>query len=684
MEATRQILWNIGGKTVLYFLMVISFIFFVTGVYNRIILWRLGQKDNRLENMGERIKSILVYGIGHKRIFKDPYPGVIHASIFYGFLILTFGTAIVAVQADFGIPLLYGKFYLGLSLFLDLFGLLAIAGVIMAAYRRYIKKPERLDNTPDDAVTLALIFLVLVTGFMVEGLRMYSAGDNWAGWSPLGLVFAKIVEGVGVTKEFALSAHKLLWWGHMLLAFGFIAYIPYSKLFHLLTSPLNQFMRSLAPKGALVPLDLENDDLEDFGVGKIEEFTWKQLLDTDACTRCGRCQDNCPAHLSGKPLSPKQLTQDLKAHMLDKGRLLVELNENKTGSGDGVAELTAAADEAVNEVFNKSLIGDVVTEDTIWSCTTCKACEENCPVFVEHVGKTVDMRRNLVLMESSFSPEVQLAFRNMENNGNPWGIGWASRADWAKDLQVPTVEENQNAEILYWVGCAGSFDDRNKKVAAAVVKILQKAGINFAILGAEEKCCGDSARRLGNEYLFQSLAQENIETLNSYNVKTIITHCPHCFNTLKNEYPQFGGRFNVIHHTEYITQLITTGKIKPTAGPVQKVTYHDSCYLGRYNNIYSAPRSVLAAIPGIEVVEMDRNLEKSFCCGAGGGRMWMEETLGRRINEMRAEQALEKNPEIVATACPFCLTMLDDGTKLLEAGERVRTMDLAELVENVI
>lgn len=685
MEPTRQVLWNIDNRILMYVFMAAALIFCINGIYERITFWRLGRQEKRTDNPVRRVKSILAYGIGHKRIFQESFPGLMHASIFYGFLILTIGTAVIAVQEDFGVPLFYGNVYLVLSFLMDLFGLLALMGVIMAAYRRYVKKPARLDNNLDDAVTLSLLFVILFTGFILEGLRMYAAGDNWAGWSPVGLAFAGLIKGLGISRFSAQSAHEVMWWGHMLLAFGFIAYLPFSKLFHLLVSPLNQFMRSFEPKGALVPLDLENEDIEQFGVSKIEEFTWKQLLDTDACVRCGRCQDSCPAHLSGKPLSPKKLIQDMKAHLAEKGPVLVKHKHNAdTKSQIGVSALLAVDGEAGNEIMEKNLIGDVIDEETVWACTTCRSCEELCPVFVEQVGKTVDLRRNLVLMESSFSPEVQLAFKNMENNGNPWGVGWATRADWAKELQVPGSNDNQNAEVLYWVGCAGAFDERNKKVATAIVKILQKAGVNFAILGAEEKCCGDSARRMGNEYLFQSLAQENIETLNKHNFNTILTHCPHCYNTLKNEYPQFGGNYKVIHHTEYIRQLMEAGRIRPTVELAQKVTYHDSCYLGRYNEIYSAPRSMLTAIPGIKLVEMSRNLEKSFCCGAGGGRMWMEETIGQRINVMRAEQALEQEPEVVATACPFCLTMFDDGLKVLEGGNEIKTMDLAELVANAI
>ncbi len=680
MEATRELLWNINGRSLMYLLMVISMAIFAWGTYSRIKLWRIGQKEERLDNLGLRIKSLVKYGFGHKRILKDSFSGFMHLIIFYGFLMLFIGTAIVAVQADFGLPLLYGKFYLFFSLTLDLFGIVALIGILMAAYRRYVKKVDRLENVTDDAISLTLIFLILITGFMLEGLRMYATSDTWSGWSPVGLLFANLAEVVLGNRTLAGSVYQIFWWGHLLLAFGFIAYIPYSKLFHILISPANQFLRSFAPKGALVTIDLEDEDIETFGVANIEEFTWKQLMDTDACTRCGRCQDNCPAYLSGKPLSPRKVIQDLKAHLEEKGSILSKLNQGTNSEKEIPAE-TAATDEAVNDILNKSLIGDVISEDTVWSCTTCRSCEEQCPVFVEQIDKTVDLRRNLVLMESSFPPELQATFRNMENNGNPWGVGWANRADWAKELEVPLAEEGEEIEVLYWVGCAGSFDERNKKIASSVVKILQQANIKFAILGTEEKCCGDSARRLGNEYLFQSLAQENIEVLNQYRFKKLLTHCPHCFNTLQNEYSQFGGNYEVIHHSDYIQELIQTNKIQLKEELPCKVTYHDSCYLGRYNDIYSSPRSILKAVPGVELVELNRSRENSFCCGAGGGRMWMEENLGERINVMRTKEAFEKESEIISTACPFCLTMFEDGVKELDSDSSIKVLDLAEIVE---
>lgn len=687
MTATRPIFWNIeavpGIRLIMYGLMLVSFAVMIYGFYKRYQIWKLGAPENRFDQIGKRLKNFFVYGIGQKKVLREFFPGFMHASILWGFIILTITTATITLKEDLFFDIFYGPFYLLLTLLCDVFGLFIIIGTFMALYRRYIVKPERLDSSPDDLYSILLIFAIVITGFLAEGLRiagmaMQGSPDLWAIWSPVGLVFSYLftdlsMDGMAIT-------HQVIWIVHMVLAFGFIAYLPYSKLSHILTSSLNQYFSTLEPVGKLSDINFEDESLEQFGAAKLEDFTWKQLFDSEACIRCGRCQDNCPAHLTQKPLSPKKLVQDIKAHIDEKAPAMLAEKVKTDGLTEGQAEAAATA-EAIQ---TRNLIGDVIEEDAIWACTTCRSCSEQCPVMVEHVPKIIDMRRNQVLMESSFPAEVQATFRNMENNSNPWGIGWATRADWAKDLGVKTVAQDAAVDVVFWPGCAGAFDDRNKKVAVAMVKILQAAGENFAILGTEEQCCGDSARRIGNEYLFQTLAQGNIEIWKNYGIKKIVTSCPHCFNTFKNEYPQFGSEVEIIHHTEYIAQLLDEGKLELKGDTKQKITYHDSCYLGRYNEIYDQPRQIMKAIPGLQVEEMSRAFEKSFCCGAGGGRMWMEEHLGSRINEVRTDGALETGADIIATGCPFCLTMMEDGVKVREKVETVKTVDLAELVAKAL
>ncbi len=653
MEATRQVYWNIEEHYWLYLFFALALLSFGYGVYRRVQLWKMGRPEKRWQEVWPGIKDVLLYGFGHKRILKDAYPGLMHVAIFWGFVFLTFATAMITLQADLGLQIFHGGLYLFIKLTANLFGLLAIIGVLMAAYRRYILRPDRLDNKPDDAITLALIFFVLLTGFLIEGARLAVQPDPWAAWAFVGQWVA-VPFKAWFSEVQLLALHRFLWWFHLVLGMTFIGYFPYSKLFHILLGPSNQFFRKRGPIGVPDLINFEDESIETYGVSQLKELSWKALFNTDVCLRCGRCQDNCPAYLSGKHLNPKRIIQDMRLLMEDEGH------------ASPVAE-------------TRTLIGEVIPEDDLWACTTCRACEQQCPVFVEHVDKTIDMRRNLVLMESRFPSEAQLAFRNMENNGNPWGVGWANRAGHLTSLGVPTLEENPEAEILYWPGCSGAFDARNQKVSAAVVTLLKAAQVNFSILGNAEKCCGDSARKLGNEYLFQSLAQENIEVMNGYGIKTIITQCPHCFNVLKNEYPQLGGNFEVIHHTTYFKHLIDQGKLKLTPNGGKRVTYHDSCYLGRYNQIYAAPRELLRQV-GLELVEMQHTGEKSFCCGAGGGRMWLEEHEGKRINEMRTDEALALGVALVGTACPFCLTMITDGINAKNAGEKASALDIAEIL----
>ena len=670
MEITREIFWNVGSaaRILPYVLGFIVLVIFAYGLIRRIRLWRIGKPENRLDHIFKRIGSLFSFGFLHRRTIKELYPGIMHLFLFWGFFILFLGTFLIFVQEDFTKLLfdevfIYGNFYLIFSFVLDLFGLLAIIGVVLLAFRRYVLKPDRLDNKPEDLIGLILIFLVLITGFFNEGVRIAITRPDFERYSFVGWEISKIFFSLEANLSSVKTLHAISWWIHLFLAFGLIGYIAYSKLLHLITSALNQFFRSFTPQGEIKPIsDIENQ--ETFGVAKLQDFTWKQLLDADACTRCGRCQDNCPAYLSEKPLSPKKVIQDLKNHLTRQGKNL--------GKGED-------AEEQITP-----LAGNVVSDDELWACTTCGACQQACPVFVEVIDKVVDLRRYLVLMESKFSSEVKLFFKNMETNYNPWTIGFATRADWAKDLNLKILAENSDVDYLLFVGCAGSFDERNKKVIRSLVGLLQKAGVNFGILGTEEMCCGETARRMGNEYLAQILMQQNIELFNKYGIKKIVTMCPHCFNTFKNEYHQFEGNYQVFHHTEFLWNLFKEGKLKFKTSVDMTTAYHDSCYLGRHNNIYDAPRKLLGSIQKTKLVEMERNREKSFCCGAGGGRMWMEETLGTRINHMRVDQVASTNASVVATACPYCLTMLEDGIKEKGMENRMAVFDLAELLEKAL
>jgi Fe-S oxidoreductase/nitrate reductase gamma subunit len=705
----RQVFWNAETfEPFLFSFTAVALIIFAYGIYRRWRLWAaLGKPEVRLDRLPERIKSLLINGFLQVKTFREPYPGIVHGLIFFGFFVLIFGAAFDATEFHIAEPLgwafLRGTFYLVFSFLMELFGLAVLVGVLLAMHRRYIRRPEGLgyqgkpDNTQDDAVVLFLLLGIIVTGFTIEALRLRVNAPPWEVWSFGGWMLAKAFAGIEPGQ--AKLLHKATWWTHTFLSLGFIAYIPYSRLLHILTTPANHFLVSLKPAGYNEPIrDFET--AETFGVGKLEEFTQKQIFDSDACTRCGRCQDGCPAYLSGKSLSPKKMIQDIKTYWIEQApaaaeakraaeSTVAEAGMKAAGKNilvrtlervDGVVDAMGKGTKGEAKTEEKPMVGGVIDLHELWACTNCLYCTENCSASIEHVPKIIAMRQYKVLTEADFAPELQLTFRNMENNSNPWGIGSHLRADWAKDLGIKTLAEDPAVEYLFYVGCAGSFDDRGKKVSAAFAKILNAAGVSFGILGTEEGCCGDSAMRGGNEYLYQTLAQANIEVMNNYKVKKIITTCPHGYNALKKDYPNFGGVFEVHHHTEIIAELIAKRKIvlkKPVAGVF---TYHDSCFLGRYNGIYDAPRRILEAVPGLKLVEMERKRAKGFCCGAGGARMWMEEDIGERINNMRTDQAIATGAETIAVGCPLCLTMLSDGIKDRKKEETLAALDIAEIV----
>ena len=660
-------------------------------VYGLVKILLLGAREDRFDRIGERIKGVLVFVFGQKRVVRDP-AGWGHFLIFWGFLFITAATLegfVKGVWPGFTYrtildPLYLGWLYMPFNLAVDVTSLGVLAALTVALFRRYVTKPMRLEfDDPgakvDATIIISLIYVLIVFMFLLRGAEMNVAnyqghpGIDPSFWAPVSYVVAFILGGP-IQTDLQLGQQmvfeSLFWWIHNIIILAFLIYIPLSKHLHILGAIPNIFFRSFRPRGELTKMDLEDETVESYGVSKVEEFTWKQLLDEYACTECGRCQENCPAFLSDKTLSPGRMIHNMKLHLKAKGAVLVS----------GTAEDALTEEEKAR--LEKRLIGDVMTEEAIWDCTTCRNCQENCPVFIEHIQKIVDMRRYLVLTESRFPAEAQAVFRNMETNYNPWSMGYSTRGEWTKGLDVKSLSEAGETDVLFWVGCAGSFDDRAKKVSESMVKIFRAAGVDFAILGPEEMCCGETARRMGNEYLAQTLMSGNVEVLGNYKFKRIVTACPHCFNTLRDEYPEFGGHYTVIHHTEFIAELLADGRL-PTPKALNgngKLTYHDSCYLGRYHDIYEAPRKAFQAVPGTELVEMDRHHRKSFCCGAGGGRMWLEETVGRRINEMRAEAAIETGARTIGTACPYCLTMFEDGVKAKGEEERVQVVDLAELI----
>jgi Fe-S oxidoreductase len=657
MIPSRELYWNIPAHLWLYPLFLPFLVAFLYGCYRLVRLLWVGQPEKDIPPIGRQIQEILTQAVLQRRLLTQPLAGSMHAAISWGFGILFVATCLVALQDYLGIPTLSGNFYLYfMSLTVDLFGIAAVVGVIIALVRRYGTRPQRLWK-PRDAegyrLFLWLLLTVLITGFAVEGLRIAATIDPWGRWSPGGWALGLGLSRLTLFQQILL--HRLFWWGHAALAFAFIALVPYTLIRHVLAAAANVALRRPQPSGVIQPVVLEG--AEHFGISTIQGFPRKDLLDLVACTECGRCQDACPAWATGKPLTPKGVIMDLR------DQLLAQTHGGENG---------------------KPLVGGVIGEDVIWACTTCGACHRECPVFIEPIPKIINMRRFLVMEEARFPETMQAAMRGMEARGHPYQGAVPSRTDWAKGLEVPVMAEKGTGEFLYWVGCAAAFDERTQKVARALVQVLRAAEVDFAILGEEERCTGDPARRIGHEFLFQIQAQANIQTLNGYGVKKIITACPHCFNTLQNEYRQFDGQYEVIHHSVLIRDLLRQGRVKPKTPVEQTVAYHDSCYLGRHNGIFGAPREILQILPGVQPREMERNREKGFCCGAGGGMMWFEERIGKRVNIERTEEALRVKPNVVGTACPFCLTMFEDGIRAKDATEQLKAFDLAELVARAL
>ena len=681
--------------------------FFSYNVQRLVRYLRLGGADARLDAVPRRLWNLLWIGFAQGKILRDPLAGPLHAAVFWGFLVLTVGSVEILVQGvvpgfsyDEYLPrAVYGAY----TLSQEAFAVFVLAAVSALLWRRLVTKPRRLQgpgtHSGEAVFILSMIAALMITLLNVFSFERVASHGDVPGIHPVSAVLAMAWARMPVGA--AYKAYQANWWLHALLLLVFLNYLPYSKHLHVLTSLINTFFSNTSgpgARGAMKPMDLEAEGLEVFGAKDVEQLTWKNLLDGYSCTECGRCTAACPANLTGKPLSPRKIVVDTRARLMEKAPVLVAAadappahahatGDGHEGQGDAHAATPAAAADAaaIGQLLGKSLLDHYITEDELWACTSCRACVQECPVSIDQLEIINELRRNLVLTESRFPEELLPAFEGMEQKGNPWSFNPGDRAAWADGLDIRTMAEMQAShdvpDILFWVGCMGSFDDRAKKTTVAFARILKAADVSFAILGQEESCHGDPARRMGNEYLYQVLARAAVETLGRYEVRTIVTHCPHCFHQLAREFPQFGARYEVVHHSEYLERLLAAGRVPLQDGDGERLVmaYHDSCYLGRYNEVYEAPReSLRRALPVVQLVEAPRAKDRGLCCGAGGGRMWMEEKAGKRINVERTEELLATGARQIAVACPFCMTMISDG--VTAKGSDVPVLDIAEVV----
>jgi Fe-S oxidoreductase/nitrate reductase gamma subunit len=676
-------------STLLFVLLVVLGAGFFSYNAQRLVRYLgIGRPDDRTGDLELRTRNLVSIGLLQSKILRDPIAGVMHASVFWGFLVLTLGTIEIFIQGvapGYSYAGLLGPLYAPYVVMQELFAFLVLAAVAWLVYRRLVIKPKRLRGDKleqgDALLILSMIAALMITLFLTNAFGAVVAPASLPATRFVSLGLSHLMAGVPL--QTAATLQVVSWWVHVVLVLVFLNYLPYSKHLHVITSLPNVFLSNTSGPGrigAMRPMDLEAEGVEQFGAADVDHLSWKNLLDGYSCTECGRCTAACPANITGKVLSPRKIVINVRERLLEKAPAMIG------ASFDGVVETAGhlVHGEGENEPEGR-LLDTFISEEELWACTSCRACVTECPVSIDQLDTINELRRHLVLMESRFPAEVQPVFQSMERNGTPWAFNASDRGEWATGMQIPTVAEmaaeGRTPEVLFWVGCMGSFDSRAKKITVAFARIMQAAGIEFAILGQEEKCNGDPARRMGNEYLYQMLAKSTIEQLNGYGIKTVVTICPHCFHQMGNEYPDLGGHYEVIHHSVYIERLLAEGRVplSDTNGGAQSITYHDSCYLGRYNDVYDAPREALRRVlPVVHVVEPDRNRSRGLCCGAGGGRMWMEETQGTRINMERTAELLATGAEAIASACPFCMTMLSDGVKAHDSS--VPVLDIAEVV----
>jgi Fe-S oxidoreductase len=673
---------------------------FVYLIQTRLAYIKLGKKVEFDGKIKERMEKIWVNVFGQKKLLKDKKSGIIHVMFFYGFILVQFG-AIDFIWKGLvpGSHLPLGPLYPGFTFFQEIITLMILIAVVWAFHRRYVEKLVRLKRGFKSGLVLLFIGGLMLSVLVGNGMGIVWHGHELTWSEPIASSIAFLLGGIGETAS--IVVFYVAWWIHLLFLLTFLVYVPQSKHAHLIAGPANVFFNRLSKPGKLHKIDFEDESQESFGVGRIEDFTQNQLIDLYACVECGRCTNMCPATGTGKMLSPMDLILKLRDHLTNTGAAVTSRTpwvpavafSNTQGNQIAMMAAGKGAEESAGaiDMYSPSLIGEVITEEEIWACTTCRNCEDQCPVMNEHVDKIIDLRRFLVLTEGKMDADAQRAMTNIERQGNPWGLNRKEREDWRtarEDVSIPTVKElskqGEEFEYLFWVGSMGSYDNRSQKIALSFAKLLNEAGVKFAILGNKEKNSGDTPRRLGNEFLFQELATKNIEEFQKNEVKKIVTIDPHAYNIFKNEYPDFGLVAEVYHHTELLAELVTEGRLKPKFEVNETITFHDSCYLGRYNDVFDPPREILKAIPGVKLVEMERNRETGMCCGAGGGLMWMEEDSGTRINVARTEQALAVNPSVISSGCPYCLTMISDGTKAKEVEEKVQTLDVVEILEKSV